>query len=179
MAFAGRGFGVAVAVPCRRRVDDFASLLEEARELWKAEDTNAGDTGTISRTWGAVGVLFRRGLKQSEIAKAWAEHCKKHMVKPTGRTFISDDGVLEISWPKTTAGEPVDFDFLLATGNGVHNPKAAMVAEAWLEHGGEEYFFNNVAAGIQTPLDAAIWQRLSGKRWPKKYRAALNVLRKQ
>lgn len=179
MAFARRGFGVAVAVPCQRRVDDFASLLEEACELWKAEDANAGDTGTISKRWGAVGILFRRGLKQSDIAKAWAEHCTKHLVEPTGRTFISEEGALEISWPKTTAGEPVDFDLLFATGNVVHSPTASAVAKAWLEHGEEAYFFNNVAAGIYTPLDAAIWRRLSGKRWPKKYRTAVNILRKQ
>lgn len=179
MAFACRGFGVAVAVPCQHFVGDFAGLLEEARELWKAEDANAGETGTISKNWGAVGILFRRGLKQSDIAKAWTEHCKKHLVEPTGRTFISDEGALEMSWPKTTAGKPVDFDLLLATGNVVHSPTVSAVAKAWLEHGEEEYFFNNVATGIQTPLDAAIWRRLSGKRWPEKYRAAIGVLRKQ
>ena len=179
MAFACRGFGVAVAVPCRRLIRNFGALLEEAQQLWKAEDSNAHDSGAISKNWGAVGVLFRRGLKRGEIANAWAKYCEKHMVEPSGRTFISDKGALEISWPKTTAGEPVDFDLLFGTGNVAHNPIAFTVAKAWMEHGEEEYFFKNVAAGIHTPLDTAIWQCLSGKRWPKKYHRAIDALRKQ
>jgi len=67
---------------------------------------------------------------------------------------------------------------LFATGNVVHSPTASAVAKGWLEHGDEEYFFNNVAAGIRAPLDAAIWRRLSGRRWPGKYRAAVAALRK-
>jgi hypothetical protein len=179
MGFASHGFGVAVAVPCRHRLDDFASLLEEARELWKAEDSMAGDTGIISKNWGAVGILFRRGLKQSNVAKAWADYSNKNLAEPVGRTFVSDEGALEISWPKTTGGEPVNFDVLFATGNAVHNPRAPTVAKAWLAHGGEEYFFNNVAAGIQTPLDGAIWQHLSSRPWRRKYRRAIDALRKQ
>jgi hypothetical protein len=178
MAFAARGFGTAMVIPCKNEVADFASLVAEARGLWRAEDLKDPGKGAISKEWGAVAVLFRRGLKTGPLAQAWTKFFIKNRVPPEGKDRIDPNGVLRISWPKTTDGEEVDCDVLLATANSADTPRAKTVAQAWLDNGSEHYFFNNVAAGIRTPADGHIWDHLAEKKkWSEQYPDAVRILR--
>ena len=59
-----------------------------------------------------------------------------------------------------------DVDVLLATATDPVRPRvsAQTVADAWLNEGGEEYFFRNVEHHIRTPDDPAIWARFVDRR---------------
>jgi hypothetical protein len=175
MGFAARGFGTAMVVPCKQPITNFASLEQEAKALWAAE----APSGIISLHWGSVAVLFGRGLKKSTMAKDWTAFFQKSHVQPSGKNPITREGCLKIPWPKNARGRPVDFDILLATSNVVHNPSAKQVAQAWVVHGNEEYFFRTVAAGISTPLDNRIWGHLVGqKAWGRRYPTAVKILKR-
>jgi hypothetical protein len=178
MGFAARGHGTALVVPCKSPITNLAALVKEAQDLWGAETNSDPRPGVIATGWGSVAVLFRRGLKQSALARNWAGFFEKNRVNPDGENPISREGYLKIPWPKNATGRPVKFDVLLATSNVIHNPSIKRVATAWLAHGHEDYFFENVAAGIRTPLDRQIWRYMArAKSWREDYPVATQALK--
>lgn len=77
--------------------------------------------------------------------------------------MIDDKGLLTVPWPQRIDGLTLAYDVLLATATeekDVTTPER--VAEAWIgnREGQEEYFFENIRAGIRTQQDEAIWRRM-------------------
>lgn len=165
MTFASDGpLGQGVLVPCRTNLSDSAALLNEAEELWKAEQPTAAP-GSIAASWGCVGLVFRDQPAPPEWLRAWVEHfhSKASPVPPVG-----SDGLLGIPWPAIAVDTAASVELLLATATKPDTmcPLAEDVADAWIDQdrGYERYFFENVRHGIRTADDGAIWRRLKERR---------------
>lgn len=156
--------GQAVIVPCRTKVSDVEGLTTEAEHLWRAERLGT-DIGSISASWGTVGVRFRDELAGAEMSKGWAERFARRGVSISP---VDNKGVLDIPWPLTADHAALDFDVILAAatkGESI-NPDAHEVADAWVDQSGgyEAYFFENIRHGIRTPDDQKIWLRIQQRR---------------
>lgn len=154
------GPGQAIIVPCRTMLAGARALLDEAEELWQAEQPGA-QVGSISASWGCVGVRFHDEPPPSDWSTAWAErfHAKAAPVAP-----VNGDGLLGIPWPLASANGAIDADVILATATKAEKdrPRPEDIADAWVNQnqGHERYFFENVRHGIRTPEDAEIWRRI-------------------
>jgi hypothetical protein len=151
--------GTAMVVPCLREGGGDA-VHHEAEKLWEAESNGKSEPGSIAEDWGSVGALFREGASPTEIG-AWSAYFRSK--GGTARYMIDDKGLLTVPWPQRIDGLTLDYDVLLATATeekDVTTPDR--VAEAWICHreGQEEYFFENIRAGIRTQQDEAIWRRM-------------------
>ncbi len=175
--------GQAVLVPCRAEAIDANDLLDEARELWRAERRSA-TADSLASTWGCVGAAFRRASSSDPVLLSWAEHFRQEVATPVSP--VDGRGILAIPWPERVEdGEPVDCDVILATATEQASsaPTAEVVADAWLEQRGraERYFFENVRHGIRTTEDLAIWHRIEsvGAQWlnDPQYAEAVATLR--
>lgn len=185
MTFApDRPGGQAVLVPCKAAIVDVAALVAEAEALWKAEQRNASP-GTISGSWGCVGVLFNIATEPAGWLRAWADHFR-FRANASPILPVDEDGVLRIPWPTTTLeGAPAGVDMILATATRAEAtcPSAEDIADAWLvqNNGNERYFFENVRHGIRTPEDLLIWRRIEVRRphWlgSDAYTEAIAILR--
>jgi hypothetical protein len=152
--------GTALLVPCLIEGDSTA-LQIEAEALWGAEDNTGAKRSCISTTWGSVGALFRAGTSASDIA-SWSDYFRACGAETIGA--IDHNGLLTIPWPERVDGQVLDCDVLLATGNAEKELAAPEdVAAAWIAEGHEEYFFENVGAGIRTPDDERIWRKMVGE----------------
>ena len=160
--------GQGVLVPCRGMLPSVQALLVAAEELWKAEQPGA-PTGSISASWGCVGVLVRAEPPPDDWLQAWADHFRR---KASPILPVGADGLLHLPWPERAAeGTAADMDLILATATRAEEtpPRAEEVADAWInqEQAHERYFFENVRHGIRTPEDGLIWQRIqeAGAPW--------------
>ena len=148
--------GQAVLVPCKVPIGDMASLVTEAEALWQAEDHNASPH-QIGKSWGCVGALFRPGNQLEDLRRDWAAHFSKAVLKPFSP--VEMNGVLCVAWPD---GTPASVDVILATANEPAPAAHSLdeIADAWVDRGHEDYFFQNVRHGIRTPQDGLIWRRI-------------------
>ncbi len=153
--------GIAVLVPCERKIETIADLAEEAEALWQAEAPNS-QSGAIGKGWGRVSVLFGNDDARKLLTANWADHFKR----AGGKEFsvVKPDGQLDIAWPVGVDGVPVDFDIILATATVPERerPLVDVIAKAWIGQscGHERYFIENVRRGIRTNDDGAIWAQI-------------------
>jgi len=138
------GSGTARIAPCQIVATEPAHLRAEAEALWCAECNKIDLGGKLSSDWGAVGATFRDPHVHAEWLAAW-----KQIFLETGansRALVDAAGNLALAWPVLDDGAEINFDVLLATSNvetGV--PTAEQMADAWIDHPGQEnYFFENV-----------------------------------
>jgi hypothetical protein len=168
MAFrTGESSAQGVVMPSSTNIKTVGDLVAEACALWLAEDANA-KSGTLHKSWGCVGALFRRGIATQQLAAGWVAHFRKVVAQPV--SVVNADGLLEIDWPVTLEGSPIDFDIILATATRPEDvgPAIHAVADAWVgqDDGRESYFLNNVKHGIRTPDDIGIWRRIEERSPP-------------
>jgi hypothetical protein len=182
MTFAMSGIeGTALVVPCQAE-GAFDVLRQEAEELWAAEINAAGPNGTICNDWGCVGGLFPPGAPLADVS-TWSAIFRGRGGK--AMAAVDEQGLLKIPWPQRLDGQALDCDVLLATSN-VEKPAASpeQIAEAWINKGDGEYFFENVKAGIRTSDDERIWRRLAHEsgwlsRHESKHVVAISKLRQE
>jgi hypothetical protein len=164
--------GRARVVRCSRAITSADDLIAEALRLWEAEELSV-NTGRIATDWGCVALLCNPERRISrEFVEAWARRVKDQQgygnVRQTadeGR-LISEDGLLQIGWPRCVqGGAGVDLDLLLVTANDptltgtpLSYPSVATIVEAWNNAANEhaEYFWKNTDNGITTFQDDAI-----------------------
>ena len=178
----GEPSGRAVLVPFQRQVQTIDDLKAETAALWKAEAPKAG-LGAIGSAWGCVGALYRSGEAREKLAPAWRGFFRE--VRAKGLSVVNADGGLDIVFPETLDGSPVDMDIVLATATkpDAVPPGAHSVADAWLGQDGgyEQYFFENVRHGIRTAHDLEIWRhiKINAPRWLEAdaYSEAAEILR--
>jgi hypothetical protein len=180
----GHANGEALIVPCRNLLAMFDNLRSEAEQLWAAEHRNAAP-GSISVSWGSVGVRFCEELRNVPLAEAW----KRHFME-TSRPISPIDvhGMLNIPWPTGISDDQhPDFDLILAVATRAEEriPTPDAIADAWVrqDDGYETYFFANVRAGIRTRDDIAIWRCIEKRnpRWlaTDSYADAIELLREE
>jgi hypothetical protein len=190
---ATKALGTAIILPCKP-IGTFDDLMTEARALWKAEQPGCTDRKRIgakegnSEAWGSVGVLFREAIGAAAgvdaLRSAWTKYWNANggdSVPP-----VNDSGQLGIEWPKSVLGQSVDFDIILATatrdnrGKSLSEVTAEQVADLWVDHAHEYYFFNNVEHGIRTAEDLKIWRQIKKRAPPwisdQKYSRAVEML---
>lgn len=175
--------GQAAVVPCRRELNNTDDIIDEAKLLWRAEQS-AAQAGSISSSWGSVGARFRDGYIANDHVQAWSDcfHGGGTTVPP-----VNDNGILEIAWPVMNDGLPIDFDLILATATQAESnrPQPHEIADAWIDQddGHESYFFENVRHGIRTSEDILIWRRIEERRldWLQmnEYAQAIDILRQE
>jgi hypothetical protein len=156
MTFGGQaGAGRAVLVPCTTQVDSLEDLIAEAQALWAAESMKAEPGRIGCARWGCVGAGFRGAA--AELAPQWAGWFRGHA---TPVAAVDAAGLLRVPWPREP--EASDIELMLATSTIPEPvpPTPEQIAGAWMEQGGEEYFFRNVENDIRTPDDLAIWRVL-------------------
>jgi len=173
--------GQAILVPFAAPITRIEGLLEEAEQLWQAEQPGA-DSGRLGAAWGCVGLQFRTA--PSDLFEEWCEHFRKR--KTSAISPVNDCGSLCIPWPiKASSSLPVDYDFILATATQREcvRPTAEDIADAWIDQSANyvHYFFENVRLGIRTDADLSIWRRIE-KRNPswlasKCYNEAIRILK--
>ncbi len=184
MVFSGNSpDGWAIFVPFIKGISDFGELTNQARALWVAESNGVSPPNAISAKWGCVGAVFRSGGKAEGFRSDW-EKVFRQQKKPD-IAGCNEHGALTISWPTRQNFDPIATDVILATSNNTGNatPSAVEIADAWIERGAEDYFFNNVAHDIRTSQDLDIWKRIeiAGPDFLRnpKYSAAIATLKKE
>jgi len=102
MTFAnGEPDGRGLLVPCRADISDIHAFLTEAEALWKAEDCAASD-GSIGKSWGHVGILFRTQTPAAkDLLEAWSDQFQSKCA-----TANHSNGVLSFAWPVTQTPPP-------------------------------------------------------------------------
>jgi hypothetical protein len=175
-------FGQAKVVPCRNAVSSIGDLASEAKWLWAAEENKADcrreeesrgvePSDALSRAWGYAALLVNpRVEKDPEVeglCKRWAELVSRAYVKPEclARCLVSEDGLLQIRWPRLAGGGcDLGLDLLLATSNVPERqlPSVNEIVDKWNRDGGEnvDYFWRNDHNGFRTFQDEAIKENL-------------------
>jgi hypothetical protein len=156
--------GKAIIVPCRTIQSDAAALFTEAEALWKAEYPSAL-IGSISSSWGCVGVRFHDEPPPIDLKIAWTEGFRAKNASPISP--VNCDGLISIPWPEPIDSDAIDVDVVLATVSRAEDvrPKPEDIADAWIDQnrGHERYFFENVRHDIRTADDSRIWQRIESR----------------
>jgi hypothetical protein len=166
--------GQAIAVRCQHGVCSLDNLINEARQLWRAErPANAALDNQLSASWGCVALLPN---PESNIPKflldGWASYVLQDGNYGNFRHAENEEpvvnrrGLLNIPWPKlVNCTDALPLDLLLATatnptfeGQPRSYPSAEAIAERWNRdsQGHVRYFYNNQANGIYTFQDQAI-----------------------
>ena len=169
-------FGYAKVLQCINPISKPDDLFEEAQNLWVAEDNiktqNENATGNLFKSWGCVALLInpnKEKLHQEEMkelrtkwANYWADKINKNEIKVDflEKLFISKEGILKITWPKTTDGTTdLELDLLLATSTlpEPSHTSPEIIAQAWKDNIDQAYYFwRNQESGITTFQDEAI-----------------------
>jgi len=169
--------GHARVVRCSHAITSADDLWAEALRLWEAEDLSV-NTGRIAANWGCVALLCNPERQISpEFVEAWARRVKDEQgygnVRQTADEgqLISEDGLLQIDWPRCVkGGGAIDLDLLLVTANDptltgtpLSYPSVATIVGAWNSGAQEhaEYFWKNTDNGITTFQDDEIRAGLS------------------
>ena len=176
--------GVGKVIRCRREVNGFDDLMQEAVELWRAEQPTG--SSLISANWGCVAILTSPGFvdhkdaaARTKLLKDWADITRKQrrygtfgfserdVVEANGKPI--EEGRLNIHWPKFKNNWPLSLDLVLLTATNPEikptgrYPTAEEIADAWRANKKEVYYFrNNRRAGIQTADDEEIQRYLDG-----------------
>jgi hypothetical protein len=148
--------GKAIVIPCQYPISSVFDLINEARQLWRAEQPNRTppdrDIG-LSKDWGCVALLGNP--KGQKIPKDWLSAWEKEissqkqqrpygglMHAPGEEPIVDKAGMLKIDWPEPVASsdrkELDRLDLLLATANdptleGTKYPSAKTIADAWIK----------------------------------------------
>lgn len=180
-ALAADKLGTAIAVPYQS-----CDLVEEAEELWAAEDnSNIAPEGSISASFGCVALLENPDLPlPDELRKAWMDRVGREEDYKTPIRMDGEDrdvvdqcsGFLKIEWPRTVTGPPLGWNALLVTATSPRGPKQSSyfypspreIADAWSipeNHDSRpgrtvDYFWNNQKNRITTYQDPEIEARL-------------------
>ena len=172
--------GQAVVIPCLSHITTVEELIRETIALWNAESSQDNDE-RVGSYWGCVGVTFRDPELAAHLSQEWAVYFTKHAKRPVPP--VDGKGILNIPWPKKADGYPLsEVQVLLATATQPENmfPTPNQIADAWIHHGYERYFFENIKHGIRTPHDDAIWKRIktASPDWINKpeYAEAISIL---
>lgn len=176
------GLGKAKILPCANAVASIEDLESEARLLWAAERKCSRPDNTIASNWGCVALLRNpNGNVDDELLDDWAKHVANESdYQSVARKIergglINGSGMLQISWPGTVDGDPMNLDLLLATaneptleGHPPAYPSAQTVALAWKraveerpDDKPDEYFWRNRESGITTFQDDEIEKELN------------------
>ncbi len=172
--------GSANVVPCSHAIASADDLITEALKLWEAEALSP-NTGRIAAGWGCVALLCNPERKiPDDLLRAWSERVKHepdygHVAQAAGEgTLISEEGLLQIEWPRRIdGGAAIDFDLLLVTANDPtltgtppSYPDVNTIVSAWNEAQLEysEYFWKNTDNGIATFQDDEIRAGLKPRR---------------
>ena len=115
--------GWALVLPCRCTVSTVHQLASEAEALWAAEQSELSEPGTISATWGAVGLLLNpKQTAGDDIKAGWSrrvaaerQHYQGFSHAANEQPAVGPDGILSIPWPIAESGAPLKMDVLLAT----------------------------------------------------------------
>lgn len=165
--------GRARVVRCSHAITSADDLITEALRLWEAEELRK-NTGRIANAeWGCVALLPNPGREIPEgLLRAWAQRVEREQGYGNVRQMadegllISNDGMMQIDWPRCIAGgAPVDLDLLLVTANDptlsgtpLSYPTVETIVNAWNgatpEHA--EYFWKNTDHGVATFQDDEI-----------------------
>jgi hypothetical protein len=174
-------WGQAVVIPCSNLLQTPQSLIEEAKNLWRAEQPeDAASSLDLGSPWGRVALLENPNAR---IPSDWLNQWKRTVDndrKPPDRVncakgegpAVDREGMLQIPWPQSVDG--VDLlgwvDALLATAT---NPTidhgeyadAKAIARAWnsVDPKWCEYFWQNRKNGIHTFQDSEIEQLLDDR----------------
>lgn len=165
--------GQARVVRCSHPITSAADLTTEALRLWEAEEL-LKNTGRIANArWGCVALLRNPDRQIPEkLARAWRQRVKDEdgygNVAQTADegAIISQDGMLQIGWPRCIAGgAQVDLDLILVTANDptltgtpLSYPSVETIVNAWNRAAPKhaEYFWKNNDYGITTFQDEKI-----------------------
>ncbi|HBX91584.1 MAG TPA: hypothetical protein DEG79_01590, partial [Hyphomonas sp.] len=97
MAFRpGEASARCIVVPCTEKAETVEKLVAEANALWQAEDLKA-KPGSLHKSWGCVGALFRPKPATETLAAGWSEHFQN--TKTRCVSVVNADGFLGIGWP--------------------------------------------------------------------------------
>jgi hypothetical protein len=174
-------WGQAVVIPCSNRLQTPQSLIEEAKNLWRAEQPeDAASSLDLGSPWGRVALLENPNAR---IPSDWLNQWKRTVDndrKPPDRVncakgegpAVDREGMLQIPWPQSVDG--VDLlgwvDALLATATNptIDHGKyadAKAIARAWnsVDPKWCEYFWQNRKNGIHTFQDSEIEQLLDDR----------------
>ncbi len=168
----GVGTGVALAVPFKKTIESTASLISEARELWRAESKSSTTYGTdVSATWGSVGLLLNPACADiDDLLPAWETAVSESPdygalpIADSEQPILDDrTGLALFPWPRLAdSTESLPLDALLFTPTHAtieygRYPSPDVVAEAWRSNPERaEYFWNNLKWGIETSKDSEI-----------------------
>ena len=165
--------GWALVMPCRCTVSTADQLVNEVEALWVAEQSSPSRPGSLSASWGAVGLLPNPSQTTlDEIRAGWTLRAAKEtryaqFPHADGeQAAVSPDGILTIPWPRDESGVPLEVDLLIATATVpcLHNGSYATpqaIAEAWKRAPKEQrYFDENRRAGITTADDYRVMKYL-------------------
>ncbi|MCA0008825.1 MULTISPECIES: hypothetical protein [unclassified Mesorhizobium] len=181
----GPRLGIGKIFRCRNPANGIDDLVQEAKELWRAEQPNGNDV--ISAGWGCVAILTSPGFLDHEDAadrtkllEDWAAFTEKQSRyadfafsaadrAAAGDRPVIENGRLNIPWPNFRNNWPLSLDVVLLTAT---KPKimlkgayctAQEIADAWKKNKKEDYYFrNNLLAGIRTADDEEIKTYLDG-----------------
>jgi len=181
------GVGQGQLVPCKSAICSFDQFVEEVEWLWSAE-ANKEPSADFHRRWGCIGALFRQDADAAGIKDEWKVHFETK--KPSSLPAIGSDGRLNVSWPCSPQGEPVnDFDIILGTATRPNpvdeRPNAYEIAKGWAKQdkGYERYFFENVRHGIRTQEDLEIWKAINEQDPPwltaEAYKPGIEILKSE
>lgn len=165
-------YGRAIVVPCRRRVESAADVVDEAVHLWTAETPDGKNPKcrvSAPEGWGCVGLLPNPHRPLPAALRAgWTQRVSNEpsygqlSAADNEKAAVDETGLLTIPWPESEDGLGLDVDVLLATATNPtivegRYPTTQEIAEAWNgSPGNVEYFYKNRTHGITTFEDAAI-----------------------
>lgn len=173
--------GTAIVVPCKNPISCVADLVDEAKQLWWAEQSERPQQTDIglSKNWGCVALLPnpKKPLAADFLAGWSAEVSKQRNQRPYGglnhadseEPIVNKGGFLRIEWPTAASAshETGSFDLLLATANDPtvnenKYPDPEAIAKAWIKAPKElRYFEENRKYKITTFEDGSIIKHLS------------------
>jgi hypothetical protein len=174
--------GQGIIVPCLNGAKSFADLVEEAKHLWRAEQsTDDAPDHPFGSSWGHV-VLLENPNGQ-RIPEDWKERWRleastlqqefgplRHAADE--EPIVGNDGTLNAAWMTAAKqSEALDsIDVLLATATNPEivagaYPSPETITSAWNRVNPKwcEYFWKNRAAGITTFQDGLIAERLDSR----------------
>lgn len=174
-----KNFGTGFLVPFKdKSVEKFENILNEARKLSNAENSNENGDSKLSKgnkiKWCTIGIVFNPKLekeKKNNLLEKWQQIIinedglkdnMEYCINKTEKSILSEKGEILINWLTTVnpknQNKLNEFDFILATctkPNLEEYPKLNELKESVLKDT-RGYFFNNIKNGITTYQDRKI-----------------------
>ncbi|MFT3979258.1 MAG: hypothetical protein QM687_02225 [Ferruginibacter sp.] len=166
--------GTSFVVPFKNNPVSFVALLNQARELSKAEGSNDNKLVKGNRIkWCVIGILFNPVFdveKKEVILLKFANRLSADGIEKHYKNFkvgeedsvLKENGEMDIEWPQTVNPKYQErlnnIDFILATcplPTVAVYPNSAAIQRG-IEADDRDYFFNNIQYGITTFQDREI-----------------------